>query len=179
MPRARRAGVLLLQRRAVCWARRPPHLAPRCPSHTPKHTPNPAPNPAPQEYAKAFLAAGFSENQNLYIASGLLSYDSSREMLDMLEFLRPFSKTVQYKERYIPAAELHALNPEQQVGAARASPPPPPCCCCCCCCWSWPSPTPPARLLAACLAWLMWAAVGGVSRHACSLHPLACCGRWA
>ncbi len=69
-----------------------------------------------QEYAKAFLAAGFSENHHVYIASGLLSYNSSKEMLDMLEFLRPFSKTVQYKERYIPPEELHALNPEQQVG---------------------------------------------------------------
>lgn len=49
------------------------------------------------EYAKSFAAAGFSTAKDLYIASGLLSYDASDEMQNMLKFLRPHSKTVQVR----------------------------------------------------------------------------------
>ena len=46
-------------------------------------------------YAKSFAAAGFSKQADLYIASGLLSYNASAEMNNMLDFLRPYSRTVQ------------------------------------------------------------------------------------
>jgi hypothetical protein len=49
------------------------------------------------EYAKSFAAAGFTTAKDLYIASGLLSYDASEEMQNMLKFLRPHSKTVQVR----------------------------------------------------------------------------------
>lgn len=67
------------------------------------------------EYAKSFAAAGFSTAKDLYIASGLLSYDASEEMQNMLKFLRPHSKTVQYKELYLPPTMLKGLNPEQEA----------------------------------------------------------------
>jgi hypothetical protein len=47
------------------------------------------------QYAKSFAAAGFSPSKDLYIASGLLSYNASEEMERMLQFLRPHSKSVQ------------------------------------------------------------------------------------
>lgn len=47
------------------------------------------------EYAKSFAAASFSRGADLYIASGLLSYNASAEMNNMLDFLRPYSRTVQ------------------------------------------------------------------------------------
>lgn len=83
----RRAGVpryngahLRLERDAVDWARilggLPKYLA---------------------EYAKSFAAAGFTTGKDLYIASGLLSYNASEEMTNMLKFLRPHSKTVQVR----------------------------------------------------------------------------------
>lgn len=67
------------------------------------------------EYARSFAAAGFSRKKDLYIASGLLSYNASKEMTDMLKFLQPHSQTVQYKELYLPPEMLHSLNPEQQA----------------------------------------------------------------
>lgn len=101
----RQAGVqryngahLRLERDAVDWARilggLPKYLA---------------------EYAKSFAAAGFSTSKDLYIASGLLSYDASEEMQNMLKFLRPHSRTVQYKELYLPPQMLKGLNPEQEA----------------------------------------------------------------
>lgn len=68
-----------------------------------------------KEYAKSFNMAGFSPQKHLYIASGLLSYNASREMQDMMAFLHPHSKTVEYKEKYLPPEMLHSLNPEQQA----------------------------------------------------------------
>jgi hypothetical protein len=44
------------------------------------------------EYARSFAAAGFSKRKDLYIASGLLSYNASLEMKDMLTFLEPHSR---------------------------------------------------------------------------------------
>jgi hypothetical protein len=44
------------------------------------------------EYARSFAAAGFSKRKDLYIASGLLSYNASQEMKDMLTFLEPHSR---------------------------------------------------------------------------------------
>lgn len=44
------------------------------------------------EYARQFAAAGFSKRKDLYIASGLLSYNASKEMTDMLKFLEPHSR---------------------------------------------------------------------------------------
>lgn len=44
------------------------------------------------EYARQFAAAGFSRRKDLYIASGLLSYNASKEMTDMLKFLEPHSR---------------------------------------------------------------------------------------
>lgn len=44
------------------------------------------------EYARQFAAAGFSRRKDLYIASGLLSYNASTEMKDMLNFLEPHSR---------------------------------------------------------------------------------------
>lgn len=67
------------------------------------------------EYARSFAAAGFNKHKDLYIASGLLSYNASKEMTDMLKFLQPHSQTVQYKELYLPPEMLHSLNPEQQA----------------------------------------------------------------
>lgn len=67
------------------------------------------------EYARSFAAAGLSKQKDLYIASGLLSYNASREMTDMLKFLQPHSRTVQYKELYLPPEMLSALNPEQEA----------------------------------------------------------------
>jgi hypothetical protein len=67
------------------------------------------------EYAKSFKAAGFSKKKDLYIASGLLSYNASTEMSNMLQFLEPHSKSVQYKELYLPEKMLHGLNPEQEA----------------------------------------------------------------
>lgn len=67
------------------------------------------------EYARSFGAAGFSRQKDLYIASGLLSYNASAEMQDMLRFLGPHSRSVQYKEKYLPPEVLAALNPEQQA----------------------------------------------------------------
>eukprot|EP00775_Hariotina_reticulata_P011827 gene11827-11971_t len=67
------------------------------------------------EYARSFNAAGFSRRKDLYIASGLLSYNASKEMTDMLKFLEPHSRSVQYKEKFIPIETLHALNPEQEA----------------------------------------------------------------
>lgn len=67
------------------------------------------------EYARSFAAAGFNRHKDLYIASGLLSYNASKEMTDMLKFLEPHSRTVQYKEMYLPPEMLHTLNPEQQA----------------------------------------------------------------
>ncbi|KAF6260637.1 hypothetical protein COO60DRAFT_1269269, partial [Scenedesmus sp. NREL 46B-D3] len=66
------------------------------------------------EYARSFAAAGFSKRKDLYIASGLLSYNASQEMKDMLTFLEPHS-SVQYKEMYLPADMLSSLNPEQEA----------------------------------------------------------------
>jgi hypothetical protein len=48
-------------------------------------------------YAKSFAAAGFGPSKDLYIASGLLSYNASAEMRDMMRFLRPHSKSVQVR----------------------------------------------------------------------------------
>lgn len=67
------------------------------------------------EYARSFAAAGLNRHKDLYIASGLLSYNASKEMTDMLKFLQPHSRTVQYKELYLPPEMLHSLNPEQQA----------------------------------------------------------------
>jgi hypothetical protein len=67
------------------------------------------------EYARSFGAAGFSRHKDLYIASGLLSYNASSEMSDMLRFLGPHARSVQYKERYLPREMLAALNPEQEA----------------------------------------------------------------
>ena len=67
------------------------------------------------EYAKSFTAARFSTTKDVYIASGLLSYNASQEMHDMLDFLKPHARTVRYKEQYLPPDMLHALNPEQQA----------------------------------------------------------------
>jgi hypothetical protein len=64
-------------------------------------------------YARAFLAAGFSRSTDVYAASGLLSYNASAEMEQMLAFMAPYSKSVQYKELYLPKQQLAALNPEQ------------------------------------------------------------------
>jgi hypothetical protein len=64
-------------------------------------------------YARAFLAAGFSRSTDVYAASGLLSYNASAEMEQMLAFMHPYSKSVQYKELYLPKEQLAALNPEQ------------------------------------------------------------------
>jgi len=64
-------------------------------------------------YARAFLAAGFSRATDVYAASGLLSYNASAEMEQMLAFMAPYSRSVQYKELYLDARELAALNPEQ------------------------------------------------------------------
>lgn len=44
------------------------------------------------EYARSFAAAGFNKRKDLYIASGLLSYNASQEMKDMLTFLEPHSR---------------------------------------------------------------------------------------
>jgi hypothetical protein len=49
------------------------------------------------EYAKSFAAAGFTTGKDLYIASGLLSYDASAEMTNMLKFLKPHSRSVQVR----------------------------------------------------------------------------------
>src|SRR5512147_831756 len=67
------------------------------------------------EYARSFAAAGLNRHKDLYIASGLLSYNASKEMTDMLKFLQPHSQSVQYKELYLPPEMLHSLNPEQQA----------------------------------------------------------------
>uniref|UniRef100_A0A383W2H7 O-fucosyltransferase family protein n=1 Tax=Tetradesmus obliquus TaxID=3088 RepID=A0A383W2H7_TETOB len=67
------------------------------------------------EYARSFAAAGFNKRKDLYIASGLLSYNASQEMKDMLTFLEPHSRSVQYKEMYLPAGMLNSLNPEQEA----------------------------------------------------------------
>jgi len=48
-------------------------------------------------YAASFDRAGFNTSRDLYIASGLLSYDASEEMQSMLKFLRPHSKSVQVR----------------------------------------------------------------------------------
>jgi hypothetical protein len=66
-------------------------------------------------YARAFLAAGFSRSTDVYAASGLLSYNASAEMEQMLAFMQPYSKSVQYKERYLPKETLASLNPEQNA----------------------------------------------------------------
>jgi hypothetical protein len=67
------------------------------------------------EYAKSFAAAGFSQQRDIYIASGLLSYNASAEMKQMLEFLAPYARTVRYKEMYLPPELLNGLNPEQEA----------------------------------------------------------------
>eukprot|EP00879_Flechtneria_rotunda_P013450 GHRR01014043.1.p1 GENE.GHRR01014043.1~~GHRR01014043.1.p1 ORF type:complete len:592 (+),score=161.63 GHRR01014043.1:229-2004(+) len=67
------------------------------------------------EYARSFAAAGFSRRKDLYIASGLLSYNASKEMTDMMHFLEPHSRSAQYKELYLPPDMLHKLNPEQEA----------------------------------------------------------------
>jgi hypothetical protein len=51
------------------------------------------------EYARSFAAAGFSQSKDIYIASGLLSYDASDDMRQMLDFLKPHSKSVQVGAR--------------------------------------------------------------------------------
>lgn len=33
----------------------------------------------------------------------------------MLKFLEPHSRSVQYKEQYLPSELLHSLNPEQEA----------------------------------------------------------------
>jgi len=66
-------------------------------------------------YAQCFVEAGFSKHTDLYIASGLLSYNAGAEMSNMLDFLRPYSRSVQYKELYLPRELLHSVNPEQQA----------------------------------------------------------------
>lgn len=67
------------------------------------------------EYAKAFGAAGFSKKKDLYIASGLLSYNASAEMQQMLQFLQPYARSAQYKELYLSPEVLPGLNPEQEA----------------------------------------------------------------
>jgi hypothetical protein len=67
-------------------------------------------------HAKAFAAAGFGPSQDLYVASGLLTYNASAEMRDMLRFLQPHSKSVQV--RCLAAAAAAA----GEAQAARAAP---------------------------------------------------------
>lgn len=64
-------------------------------------------------YSSSFASAGFSPENHLYVASGLLSYGATGRMKDMLDFLKPYSKSVQYKELYLPAHILAGLNTEQ------------------------------------------------------------------
>lgn len=45
-------------------------------------------------YAASFAAAGFSRRKDLYVASGLLSYNASKEMNDMMTFLGPHARCV-------------------------------------------------------------------------------------
>jgi hypothetical protein len=48
-------------------------------------------------HAKAFAAAGFGTEMDLYVASGLLSYNASDDMQAVLRFLQPHSKSVQVR----------------------------------------------------------------------------------
>lgn len=50
-------------------------------------------------YKKAFSAAGFSKQTDLYVASGLLSYGAGDDMKRTLAFLAPHSKSVQVSAR--------------------------------------------------------------------------------
>lgn len=68
-----------------------------------------------QMYAQCFAVMNYDISQPMYVASGLLSYNASKEMEELLDFLSPFSQSVEYKEKYISQEELRKLNTEQQA----------------------------------------------------------------
>ena len=64
-------------------------------------------------YIQAAKRAGFGNDRDLFVASGLLSYAGDTEMLWLNKTLQSVTRQLVYKEMFIPEAILAQFNTEQ------------------------------------------------------------------